>query len=59
MLREILSDPLKLGMLIILVTLEVPAAIILACMWRNARRGAKEQERSRRDEKGEDDTNAK
>lgn len=35
---DILSDPLKLWMLVILAALEIPAAIILVRFWRKARR---------------------
>ena len=38
MLQEILSDPLKLTMLVILIVLEVPAATCLVVMWRKAKR---------------------
>ena len=36
MIQDILSDPLKLTMAIILAVLEVPAAIVLAILWRRA-----------------------
>lgn len=36
MLQDILSDPLKLTMAMILVVLEVPAAIALVILWRRA-----------------------
>lgn len=43
MYQEILSDPLKLAMLIILAALEVPAAIALVIIWRKACRDAKKE----------------
>lgn len=46
MLQDILSDPLKLTMAIILVVLEVPAAIALWILWRRACRERSEMETS-------------
>ena len=37
-MADILDDPLKLAMLVILIALEIPAAITLAVWWRKARR---------------------
>lgn len=37
-MADILNDPLKLAMLVILIALEIPAAIALAVWWRKARR---------------------
>lgn len=48
MLQEILSDPLKLTLFIILIVLEVPAAVCLAVMWRKAKRD--QRERGEKDE---------
>lgn len=38
MLQEILSDPLKLTMFIILIVLEVPAIICHVVLWKKAKR---------------------
>lgn len=45
MFQEILSDPLKLAMAIVLIILEVPAVIVLVLMWRKACRNAKKLKR--------------
>jgi hypothetical protein len=37
-MADILNDPLKLAMLVILIALEIPAAICLAVWWRKAGR---------------------
>ena len=37
-MADILSDPIKLTMLIILVALEIPAAIALVVMWKRAKK---------------------
>ena len=39
MFDEIIHDPMKLSMAIILAVLEIPAAIFLVWAWFNARRG--------------------
>lgn len=43
-----LNDPLKLAMLIILICLEVPAAILLVIWWKRA---CKEAQKARKTEK--------
>ena len=40
MLNAIIQDPIKLPMLVILVVLEVPAAIFLVWAWFDAKRRA-------------------
>jgi hypothetical protein len=35
-MADILNDPLKLAMLVILIALEIPAAICLAVWWKKA-----------------------
>ena len=40
MLNEIIHDPIKLPMLIILAVLEIPAAIFLVWAWFDAKRRA-------------------
>lgn len=47
MLHDIISDPLKLTMFVILVVLEVPAAIFLVWAWIKANREAKEHRKER------------
>lgn len=37
-MAEILQDPLKVKMLIILLALEIPAAILLVKWWKEAKR---------------------
>ena len=41
-MADILNDPVKIVMLIILLVLEIPAAILLAVWWRKANRGRNE-----------------
>ena len=43
-MADILNDPVKIVMLIILVALEIPAAICLAVWWRKACRGSEKQD---------------
>ena len=43
-MADILNDPVKIVMLIVLVALEIPAAIGLAYYWRKANRGRKNNE---------------
>lgn len=43
-MADIIQDPIKLVMLIILLVLEIPAAICLAVMWRKAVKEARERE---------------
>lgn len=38
-MADALNDPIKLIMMIILIALEVPAAICLVVWWRKAKRG--------------------
>ena len=44
MLNDIINDPIKLPMLVILVALEVPALIILIVEWVRANRKEKKDE---------------
>lgn len=43
MIQDILSDPLKLTMAIILAVMEIPAAIALVVLWRRAVKDASER----------------
>ena len=45
-MADILNDPVKVVMLIILAALEIPAAIALAIMWTRAKNGGGTNDRA-------------
>lgn len=42
-MADILNDPVKIAMLIVLLALEIPAAIMLAVWWKRSCKEAKER----------------